>query len=227
MNETPTLSNFLVNQNVEVDLPTFAINLILTAILSLILGAVYSKFGLSLSNRRLFARNFLLISTTTMLIITVVKSSLALSLGLVGALSIVRFRSAIKEPEELSFLFMVIAIGLGMGANQRLLTLVGFTLVVGMVMIMSRLYKREAHENMVLSITSPTHGEIKLNSLVDVLQENCSEVKLKRFDESGERLESTFLVQFTDFQQLEASRAKIKEMNEGATVTFIDNKVIG
>ena len=53
-----------------------------------------------------------------MIIITIVKSSLALSLGLVGALSIVRFRTAIKDPEELSFLFISIAIGLGMGANQ-------------------------------------------------------------------------------------------------------------
>ena len=42
---------------------------------------------------------------TTMVVITIVKSSLALSLGLVGALSIVRFRAAIKEPEELAFYF--------------------------------------------------------------------------------------------------------------------------
>ena len=58
-----------------------------------------------------------------MVMITIVKSSLALSLGLVGALSIVRFRTAIKEPEELSYAFLSIAIGLGLGADQRLTTL--------------------------------------------------------------------------------------------------------
>jgi len=47
---------------------------------------------------------------TTMLVISIVKSSLALSLGLVGALSIVRFRSAIKEPEELVYIFLSMAI---------------------------------------------------------------------------------------------------------------------
>ena len=47
----------------------------------------------------------------TTLVITVIKFSLALSLGLVGALSIVRFRAAIKEPEELVFLFLIISIG--------------------------------------------------------------------------------------------------------------------
>ena len=48
---------------------------------------------------------------------------LALSLGLVGALSIVRFRTAIKEPEELAFLFFAIGLGIGLGDNQRLITL--------------------------------------------------------------------------------------------------------
>ena len=52
------------------------------------------------------------------------KSSLALSLGLVGALSIVRFRTPIKEPEELAYLFISIAMGLGLGANQILATVV-------------------------------------------------------------------------------------------------------
>jgi len=50
---------------------------------------------------------------TTIFISTVVESSLALTLGLVGALSIVRFRTAVKEPEELSYMFLAITIGLG------------------------------------------------------------------------------------------------------------------
>jgi hypothetical protein len=63
----------------------------------------------------------MMITMTTMLIITIVKASLALSLGLVGALSIVRFRAAIKEPEELAYLFLAIAIGLDFGAGQRVI----------------------------------------------------------------------------------------------------------
>ena len=53
----------------------------------------------------------------------VVKTSLALSLGLVGALSIVRFRTPIKEPEELIYLFLAIAIGLGFGAGYPIITI--------------------------------------------------------------------------------------------------------
>ena len=54
-------------------------------------------------------KNFILLGIATCIVITIVKNSLALSLGLVGALSIVRFRAAIKEPEELVYLLFVIA----------------------------------------------------------------------------------------------------------------------
>ena len=67
-------------------------------------------------------RTLIVISIVTFLVITVVKSSLALSLGLVGALSIIRFRTPIKEPFELSYLFLSIAIGLGFGAGQVIAT---------------------------------------------------------------------------------------------------------
>ena len=98
----------------------FFINLILTISLSLLVAYIYTKYGKSISNRKDFSSNFYFLSLTTMLIITIVKSSLALSLGLVGALSIVRFRTAIKDPEELNYLFLSIAIGLGIGANSFL-----------------------------------------------------------------------------------------------------------
>ena len=70
------------------------------------------------------------IGLTTLLVITVVKSSLALSLGLVGALSIVRFRTPIKEPEELAYIFLSIALGLCLGADQREAALIGVPFIL-------------------------------------------------------------------------------------------------
>src|SRR3989344_2428931 len=117
-----TFEQFLVNQQVSINYSYLVLALAVAALLSFILGKLYVKYGSSISNRKKFSSNFVLLSTTTTLIIMIVKSSLALSLGLVGALSIVRFRAAIKEPEELAFLFLVIAIGLGFGASQVLVT---------------------------------------------------------------------------------------------------------
>ena len=109
-----TFEQFLTTSSAQISVVSFAVNLLLAAVLAFILSRVYVRFGRSLSNRKAFARNFVLITMTTMLIITIVKSSLALSLGLVGALSIVRFRTALKEPEELAYMFLCISIGLGL-----------------------------------------------------------------------------------------------------------------
>jgi len=119
----PVLQELATRTVEQVSVWVIIYNLFLSAVLSLILGWVYTRYGSALSNRQQFARNFLPITMTTMFIITIVKSSLALSLGLIGALSIIRFRTAIKEPEELSYLFLAIAVGMGIGANQAIITI--------------------------------------------------------------------------------------------------------
>ena len=110
--------NFFMNDNIQIDLNGFILSLICSVILSLLIQLFYMKFSSTLSNRMNFSKNFVILGTTTCIIIVIVKNSLALSLGLVGALSIVRFRAAIKEPEELVYLFLIIAVGLGCGAGQ-------------------------------------------------------------------------------------------------------------
>ena len=111
-------------------LPTLAINMLLGIVLATAVSWFYANYGRSLSNRSKFAQTLPVLALTTILIISIVKSSLALSLGLVGALSIVRFRTAIKEPEELLYLFIAIAIGLGMGADQRYATIIAIIIIL-------------------------------------------------------------------------------------------------
>ena len=125
MKKLKTFEEFVTTQSFQVPILAFCLNLFMAGLLAVALKYVYVRYGKGLSNRKKFGENFTLITMATMMIITIVKSSLALSLGLVGALSIVRFRSAIKDPEELAYLFISIAIGLGMGAGQRLITVLG------------------------------------------------------------------------------------------------------
>ena len=114
------------------------INLAVGVVLALALRWHFERFGSTLSNRSEFAQVFPLIVLTTVLIISVVKSSLALSLGLVGALSIVRFRTPIKEPEELAYLFMAIAMGLGLGADQLVPTVVASVIILAVIGLLRR-----------------------------------------------------------------------------------------
>ena len=91
-----TLNNFFINENVDINLESFIYNLIAVVLLTYLIKLVYNKYSQSLSNKDYFSKNFVVLGVTTCIVITIVKSSLALSLGLVGALSIVRFRTPIK-----------------------------------------------------------------------------------------------------------------------------------
>ena len=124
--------DFFINNNIQISINSFVLSLITAAVLSLLIQLFYIKFSSTLSNRIHFSKNFVILGTTTCIIIMIVKNSLALSLGLVGALSIVRFRAAIKEPEELVYLFLIIAIGLGCGSGQIKIIVVGvlFSLII-------------------------------------------------------------------------------------------------
>ena len=108
----------------------FLLNLLVCALLVALIRLFYIHYGNAISDRRRFANNFLPLALATLLVIMIVKSSIALSLGLVGALSIVRFRAAIKDPEELVYLFLSIGIGLACGANQPVLAAVALGLIL-------------------------------------------------------------------------------------------------
>ncbi len=221
---TKTFEEFLTTQSYQIPVATFLINITLAAILAVILGYVYIRYGTSLSNRRMFARHFLIIAMTTMFIITVVKSSLALSLGLVGALSIVRFRTAIKEPEELTYLFITIAIGLGLGADQRAITIIACLILVSIIIIRAKFNPDlKLDQNLHLTISTHTPDKTYLSEIVSILNKYCSFVNLKRFDESKEMLEATFFVKFDDFKQIELAKNEIYSLSESMKITFLEN----
>jgi len=220
----PILQELATSTTEQVSVGIIVFNLFLSAILSLILGWVYTKYGSALSNRKQFARNFLPITMTTMFIITIVKSSLALSLGLIGALSIIRFRTAIKEPEELSYLFLTIAIGMGIGANQAIITIITLLIITAIICLKNiNQNNAESGQTLYLTISSPTQDGNELNTIIKVLQKHCTNVNLKRFDENSNLLEVSFLVGFENYSQLEVSKSELQGLNDSIRVSFLDN----
>lgn len=203
------------------------LNLLLAALLAYCLGWVYKRFGQSLSNRALFARNFVLLTVTTTLIITIVKSSLALSLGLVGALSIVRFRSAIKEPEELAYLFLAISIGLGMGANQAVATAVAFGIIMGIIILRRVINKKPDRPNLYLTISSPGPQKLGARQILDLLTQAGAEATLKRFDETPEQTEAAFQVSFKSIPTLEQFNHRMRELDGQVRISYMEERGIG
>jgi uncharacterized membrane protein YhiD involved in acid resistance len=219
--------NYLTQAQSQISSIEFVINLILTALTAYILKKAYVRFGQSLSNRMNFGNIFVPISMTTMVIITVVKSSLALSLGLVGALSIVRFRAAIKEPEELVYLFICIAIGLGFGANQVNVTIIGFTMIIIAVALTRRAaFKVEKSNVMYLSVSKKNKTRLDIETILDILSKNSLEIDLKRLDDSSSSNEASFIASFSDKNQLIKLRKDLYNLDKDLEVTFLDNSKI-
>lgn len=85
-----------------------------------------------------FNATLLLMTMITALVIMTISTNVVLSLGMVGALSIVRFRTAIKDPMDIVFMFWAIATGISSGAGLYLLTVLGAAVIGGVIIALSR-----------------------------------------------------------------------------------------
>ena len=205
-------------------LGVLVINLAVGLALALMLRWHFQRFGSTLSNRSEFAQVFPFILLTTILIITVVKSSLALSLGLVGALSIVRFRTPIKEPEELAYLFMAIAMGLGLGAYHRAPTVVASLFILAAIGILRRASLGKQPKNLYLSLewedSSATENPIE--ALQAVIARHVSSGDLRRVDKRNGALAMTYFIDVPHTDNLSALVEELGQSFPGMGVTFID-----
>ena len=135
--EIEKILQFYNQENLSNDLPVVILNYIFCVLCSFALKIIYENKSSSLSGKFHIGVVIPILAQITFFIILIVKSSLALSLGLIGALSIVRFRTPIKEPEELVYLFFSIAIGIGFGAGQTLITSVIFIFIAFTIYLFS------------------------------------------------------------------------------------------
>ena len=157
-----------------------------------------------------------------MLIITIIKSSLALSLGLVGALSIIRFRTAIKEPEELMFLFISIALGLGFGASQTFITLIGYVLIIIAIIFLNNTSEKHFEKNSMLIEINSCNNLTQINDIKRIIMDNSEEVELKRYDRNNENIEYIFIVKLVDSINLEKIDQEVAKLDPEIKISFLD-----
>ena len=204
-----------VQQFTEQSISAVLVNLFLCMILVSFIGWFYKKFSRSLGGKTHVGAILPLIGLTVFMVITVVKSSLALSLGLVGALSIVRFRTPIKEPEELGYLFLTIAVGLGFGAGFSLIT----TIIT--IAILSYLYFVGTSRG-----TSKVDGEYtlliklsldKYDEVTNIIGQKVTAYKIIRTESTGDTISAYYNISVNEdfnFQELiEALKNSDKEID--------------
>ncbi len=222
--------NFQLTESAPISFTSLFINLAVGALISIILKFHYKKYGSTISNREEFSNIFPFILLTTTLVITIVKSSLALSLGLVGALSIVRFRTPIKEPEELAYLFICIAAGLGFGANQTLITVTSVILILLFMMMFKIFRKSSIEKNMFISlelnIGTMKNKQNLLNKINKIILNEVDNFDLRRFDAKEDNIEATYMISVKKIDSIENLMANLRKSFPGISVTYIDQNQI-
>lgn len=201
-------------------------------IASQILAWHYIRFARVLTNKRKFAHVLTALAVTTFLVITVVKTSLALSLGLVGALSIIRFRTPVKEAEELAYLFLAIAIGLGIGAEKTLatLTVTGILLVFGAAMSLHLGKARFARALIQIHVPAAAaegrSGKALLDTVLGALGPRAAQVDLRRIDTEGGDFHASLAADTQSIAEVGALLEKLQAALPGASVSVIDREIL-
>ena len=211
----------------EADYFIIIISLFFCIISSFILRYVYRSKSNSLSSKIQISSIIPLLSNITFLVILIVKSSLALSLGLVGALSVIRFRTPVKEPEDLAYLFFAIALGIGYGALQMYTTSIVFTVLIIITWFFTSNKKENINNdfNIIIECDAEKNQQY-FDKILDLLKVNCLETNLVKIEKDLKTVTMYYKVSFGNADNIKSLMSVLdKEFND-IKFSFYENKIL-
>lgn len=186
-------SSFLENVN-SFSVLDVALAMGLAFVLGLFIFIIYKKTYSGVMYSDSFGVSLIAMSMITSLVIVAVTSNVVLSLGMVGALSIVRFRTAIKEPMDIAFLFWAIAVGIVLGAGLIPLAVIGSVFVGIIIVVFST--RKTADTPYILVVNCADKGAEDF--AVNVIGEQAKKSVLKSKNVSRNGIELTYEVRLKD-----------------------------
>ena len=212
----------IIQANQQSDYLMIIIALFFCIVTSFILMHVYKYKSNSLSSKSQIAPIIPLLSNITFLVILIVKSSLALSLGLVGALSIVRFRTPIKEPEDLVYLFLSIGIGIGFGAFQVISTLLIFFIIIIFIWLRKSNFdtvQNDYNFEIIFKNSDVYKKNIyKINKLLKKNTEHISFVKQEKNETQSINL--NLKIRFSEYKQIKLITSDLEKITKENSMQF-------
>lgn len=164
-------------------------------VIGLFIFVIYKKTFSGVMYSTGFAMSLIGLSLVTTLVIMAVTSNVVLSLGMVGALSIVRFRAAIKEPMEIVFLFWSLAVGIVIGAGMIPLAVIG-SIVIGLILV---LFVNKKFRNTPYILIVKCEDEKAEDKAMNLIEKSVDQfiVKSKTVNDSGVELTAEIRVKNT------------------------------
>lgn len=188
--------------------------MLFAVIVGLFIFWVYKKTFTGILYSSGFALTLIGLTLVTTLVIIAVTSNVVLSLGMVGALSIVRFRTAIKEPMEIVFLFWSIAVGIVIGAGMIPLAVLG-SVIIGIILLIFA--NRKNVENAYILVLNCENEEAE-NTAAELLKNTVKKYRIKSKTVNAEGIELT-----TELKIKDDKMAFVNQMNK---ITGVKNATL-
>lgn len=182
-----SLFQLLMNGSNVFSLETIVFNISVSLLLALFIFFVYKKTFRGVLYSHNFNVTIIMICLVTSMVMMLIGSNLAISLGMVGALSIVRFRAAIKEPRDIAFLFWAITIGLAAGSGTFIIAIIGSITVALVLFVFGT---TSTIDNTYLLVIKGS--ELKVDGILDLLKQNKIPNKLRMKNTNQYQVEITF-----------------------------------
>lgn len=199
------------------------LSLLLSFALSAIIGLVYKATHKGTSYTQSFVQTLVLLGMAVGIVMLIVGSNIARAFALVGALSIVRFRNAVKETRDVGFIFLVMVIGMATGTKFYLLAVVATIVVCLIILIMNRFnWFARASVSQILKVELPNDVPFeKLFDSIFIKYTSSSELISVDSVHSGMLTELTYAIGMRQPGTIQEFLAEIKRLNGNNKVTLI------
>lgn len=202
---------------------TVMISMGVAFVLSLIVYFVYKVTFNGVIYSKKFNISLVMLTMITSMVMNIIGSSVALSLGMVGALSIVRFRTAIKDPRDTAYIFWAICIGLGVGTSNYYIVCIGTVVIAFIAIILSLGIKNDESFLVIIRATGEASEEVR--ERLFKIYKSC---KLRSETVADDYVEIVYQVKIKDNQDVKKYE-KIREITGVSLVNLVsqNGEVLG
>ncbi len=215
MNALQQIQQLMRSPSIQVNITDFVLALVLSVVSGLIISVLYQVFYENRATGSQIHRSFLLIAPSITALFIAIQFSLPLSLGLIGALTIIRFRTPIKEPEEVGFIMLVIATAIVCATFNYLLLVVLLALALAVLLVqryLPRLFRSKRTDGLLLlTLNGGLPAETK-DRLLGVLHQKVVNGRLQSVSFSGSLTTVHFSFSGLHSKHLEGLEASLKEV---------------
>lgn len=184
----------------DLDLANILFSLLLAIAVAFIISQIYKYTHRGLNYELAFMSTLVVLAPIIAVVMLFIRGDLVLSLGLIGSISIIRFRTPIKDTRDMVFIFWVIAVGLGSGTFNWNIVILS-TIVISLVMFLLH-FARYGQSNATDYVLVVTGSKTLKNSEVSqILKEYAKEIRVRSQETEGDYWEIIFEVQLKDMTE--------------------------